>query len=672
MKKAVTKTKSLKREFSQLRKTLSFKVACSALIVSFLAIISLLYFAHHEYPEKDAEFSLTKTQYGIEHELDLFLHKNGELAARPELIEAVASQDLDKIASLLAFNADERGIPLVGVANKSGVMLARSKANNKIGDNFFLNNALGRKMMQTGEGAAAVEISTIDARLPVLASGQFIYKDGQKIGALFFGYAADETYAKYFAKTYLPQGVELAFYTKDFGLSGASVKRQIGRDLLAQFLRPEIDILHTNLATRFALLPDLRLFILQNLWLPGSEASSSGIMIFTPLRYVYVVTVLGALIPLALFFIILFLLHRNLKRKEKYSWLSSPLTIIFVVVYVVSCLAFAIAFYNRFIAFKVHPFPLYNSILRFQPEGGVYDRRFAQRMSVMLDTGGEAINAIRLALSYNPKELKIQSIDMDRSVCQNFIITEHNSESGKIVMECIIPNPGFKGNSAVVTDLYLRPQEAVGQSSLHFLEESQVLANDGLATNVLRMSVDSTLRFDTSDLLDSQKSLVLFSPTHPNPERWYSKRSVDLSWAPFLPASLEGAAPSVPPIHKTVYSDGVHTFTVQAKNANGELISGSITARVDTSPPEKLELKASENRIKPGGLVRFTATGSDSMSGLQRVFYLKINDEIFFPIGSEVYIPFPQAGNYTITLRAYDKAGNYRDVSQKIIVKRYQ
>jgi hypothetical protein len=345
----------------------------------------------------------------------------------------------------------------------------------------------------------------------------------------------------------------------------------------------------------------------------------------------------------------------------------------------VSCLAFIFAFYNRFIEFKNRPFPLYNSILRFQPEGGVFDRRFAQRMSVMLDTGGESVNAIRLSLSYNPDELKIQSVDMDRSVCKNFIISEHNSESGKIVMECIIPKPGFKGNSAVVTDLYLKPQEGVTQSSLHFLEDSQVLADDGLATNVLRMAVDSTLRFDNSDSLDKQQSLVVFSPTHPNPERWYSKRTVDLSWAPFLPASIKAATqshdasdPELPPIHKTVTSDGVHTFTIEAKNSTGELISGSVTARVDTTPPEKLELKASETRIKPGGLVRFTATGEDSMSGLQRVFYLKINDEIFFPIGSEMYVPFPQAGKYTITLRAYDKAGNYRDVSKKILVKRYQ
>ncbi len=679
MKKNIKKSKSLKLEFSQLRKTVSFKVASTALLVSFLAIISLVYFAHHKYPQKNAQISLEKTQLGISQELEKFLNKNAELVTQPGLVDAVASENLDEISKYLSFAIDERGAPLVAVANKNGVVLGRSKNNNKIGDNFFLNNALGRKMIQTGEGVVAVEISTIDARLPVLASGQFIYKDGEKVGALFFGYAADETYAKYFAKTYLPAGVELAFYTKDFGLSGSSVKRQVGRDLLAQFLRPELDILQTNFASRFALLPGLRLFILQNLWLPGSEESPSGAVIFTPLPYVYIVTVLSALVPLALFFIILYLIHRHLKRKEKNSWLSSPLTIVFVVVYFVSCLAFVFAFYNRFIEFKVRPFPLYNSILRFQPEGGVFDRRFAQRMSVMLDSGGEAINAIRLSLSYNPEELKIQSVDMDRSICQNFIISEHNSETGKISMECIIPNPGFKGNSAVVTDLYLKPQDGVEQSSLHFLEDSQVLANDGLATNVLRMMVDSTLRFDSSDLLDTQQSIVVFSPTHPNPERWYSKRSVALSWAPTLPASITAVAQShtasplaLPPMFKTVTQDGVHTFTLEAQNKNGQLISKSITARVDSTPPEKLELKASETRVKPGGLVRFTATGSDSMSGLQRVFYLKINDEIFFPIGSEIYIPFPQSGNYTITLRAYDKAGNHRDVSKKIIVKRYQ
>ncbi len=300
-------------------------------------------------------------------------------------------------------------------------------------------------------------------------------------------------------------------------------------------------------------------------------------------------------------------------------------------------------------------------------------------MSVILDSGGEAINAMRLVLSYNPNELKVQSVDMDRSICEHFILSEHNSVSGKIVMECIIPNPGFKRNGGIVTDLFFKPLPGVKQSSIHFLEDSEVLANDGLATNVLRMAVDSTIRFEDSILIGEQKSLTLFSSTHPNPERWYSKKTVSLSWAPNIEAKLLAEKAShdmnsatAPPLQTTVQSDGIHHFTIEGRNQAGELMRGQVTARIDTMPPEELTLSASETKIKPGGLVRFEAKGKDFLSGLQRVFYLKINDEIFFPIGDQIHIPFPQAGTYTITLRAYDRAGNYRDVSKKISVKRYQ
>ncbi len=650
-----------------------------ALAASLVASLVLLYVGYSYYPRFVSENNLERVRSGVVQEFEYIRAKGEMYAASPDLAAAVAAEDTAALSRLIVSRTDERGAQLVVTTNKQGNVINRAKNTNSIGDNFFLNNPLGRKVAHSGADAASVEVRSIDPRLAIFSSGHYIYQNDEKVGALFIGYETDDVYARHIAQSYLPENTQIAFYTKDNGLHGTSITRPIGKEVLARYLRPELDIVKTDLETRLVRMPDYRLFIVQNVWLPGAEESTTGLLIFTPLPYIYLIMLLSFIVPLIFFLLLLTLCHREFLHPKKLHLFSTPAIVISVVVYLISVITLLLSFYNTFLPFQATQYPLYNSTLRFQPEGGVFDRRLPQRISVLLDSGGESINAIRLSLEYNPSELKIQSVDMDRSLCEHFILSEHNSQTGRIEMECIISNPGFKGTSAVVTDLFFKAEDHTSLSALRFLEDSQVLANDGLGTNVLRMAINSTIRFEDGQALANEDRLIVFSPTHPNPERWYSKKTVFISWAPSIIGNVSfdeeqmNTNPfGLPPLRIVVPKEGEHNLSVRARNTSGKEIAGAIKVRVDSTPPEVLTLSASETKIKPGGLVRFTAAGSDSLSGLQRVFYLKINNEIFFPIGSEIQIPFPEVGNYTITLRAYDKAGNYRDVSKKITVRRYQ
>ena len=655
-------------------------IAISSLALALIAAAFIFCLVYKFYPANKAAHNLEKVRTGFSQEIESFLETSRELGNNPEIASALANDDTEAVSRLLAAKINERGTRLIAATNQQGTVLARTRSTNTIGDNFFINNPLGRKLSQSGEDAFAFQGNTTNPRQLILLTGHVVYQEQEKVGALFLGYSTDDTYARYFVQKYLPPASHLVFYTNEYGLSGASVEMPIGKELLNRYIKPELDLLKEDYGTRLVRLPDHRLFIVQNLMLPGAEDSLGGVLIFTPLPYWFLYFTLGFLVPLLFLLAVLwFVRYRTFLKKKKTLHFFEHLSVSLVAVYSLACVLAMLLLYASFFNFKIKPYPLYNSILRFQPEGGVFDRRFAQRISVMLDSGGEAINAIRLSLQYNPDELRVQSIDMDRSICEHFIVSNHNSQTGQIEMECIIPNPGFKGSSAVVSDLFFKAEPNTTFTSLRFLDDSQVLANDGLATNVLRMAVNSTIKFADGQAIADQNKLIVFSPTHPNPERWYSKRTVFLSWAPsilgeIIPDGMShtGKMALLPPIKKIVNQDGRHKFTIQAKNERGEIISGEYSVNIDKTPPEELFLSASETKIKPGGLVRFTASGKDSLSGLQRVFYLKINDEIFFPIGSEIHIPFPEAGTYNVTLRAYDKAGNYRDVSQKIIVRRYQ
>ncbi len=577
------------------------------------------------------------------------------------------SKELNSLSAEIDRERMARGTFSVKATDLDGVVLVRSQVLNVLGDNAFVNTAIGRQMTQLDRTIASVEAGGLDPRNLIFSSGRFVRQEKERVGAIFTTQLVDNNYALTFRDLYLSSDTQIAFYTKDHGLSGTSITRPEGLKLITRFVRPELDVIREEHGRRLIHLADGRFFIVQNMWLPGSEESVGGVLVFTPLKHAYAIAAISFILPIFIFLVIAYLLRASLHRRGRsFHWFHETV-VGCLIVYCVSAVLCAVSFYTFVPTLTPQEYPLYNSIMRFQPEGGVFDSRFEQRVSVVLDSGGESISAIRLSLNYDPEALSVQSVDMERSICRYFIINEHNSQTGHIDMECIIPKPGFNGNSAIVADLFFKPRNSVAQTSIRFSEESRVLADDGLATDVLRMTVDSTLRFSDVSTQGTQKSLTVFSPTHPNPERWYSRQNIYLSWVPTL-TSTEG----IPPLKKQVLSDGIHNFTVKAKNSAGEEISGALKVRVDTTPPEELTLLASETRIKPGGLVRFTASGKDSLSGLQRVFYLKINDEIFFPIGTEIHIPFPKAGTYTITLRAYDQAGNHRDVSQKIFVKRYQ
>ncbi len=640
------------------------------------AILVLLYGIYHQYPETVAARNAVALREGLALELAYLSGQGNEVARLPEVIEAIRTENTDALNTILPRERDARGIGLLGAANRDGIIISRTRSTRVIGDNAFQNGPVGRALVQRRNEVASVEQSTIDPRQILLNTGRFVYADGAQVGALFVNRLADDEFARYVAKEYLA-GSELIFYTNEYGIYGSSFTHPGDMEVIRSYVMPDSDIINNPKGEGFLRLSNGHLYLVKNYIFPGLESSPGGVVVFTELPDILAVAGLGCFLPPLAFMFILFVVRR--RRGKKDGIICSPTLAFFLIPYVLVYTIFVLALYNHFPQVKSRVYPLYNSVLRLLPDGGVFDPRFSQRITAVIDSGGEAINAIKVSLAYNPAELVFESFDTERSICEYIITADHDPISGSLDFECIIPDPGFAGDSAVVLDAYFTPVPGASSASVVFRDDSQILANDGLATDVLRMAAGTSIRFEKDILSPDAARLGVFASSHPNPAHWYPSRDVLLSWLPSLPGTVlpdehaHTAGPfGAPPISKSADSDGVHTFTVEAPNSLGKLVRGSVTVRIDTQPPEELELLASETTVKPGGLVRFTATGSDSLSGLQRTFYLKINDEIFFPIGKEIYIPFPESGVYTVTLRAYDQAGNFRDVSRKIQVGYYQ
>ena len=209
MKHTITKKKFL--PFKQK----SFRFALLAIVVSVLLSSTVIYIAFHTLPERDASLNLQKAQQGINKELQTFAQEGATLANTPGLADALTAQDSTTINSLLVQKTNERGTKVVAVANANGFVIDRTSVAKKVGDNFFLNNPLGREMVKTDANNVDIGISTVDPRLVTIASGNFVQQGDKKVGALFSGYLANDTYASFFAKQYFKPGTFSLFIPRN-------------------------------------------------------------------------------------------------------------------------------------------------------------------------------------------------------------------------------------------------------------------------------------------------------------------------------------------------------------------------------------------------------------------------------------------------------------------------
>ena len=86
------------------------------------------------------------------------------------------------------------------------------------------------------------------------------------------------------------------------------------------------------------------------------------------------------------------------------------------------------------------------------------------------------------------------------------------------------------------------------------------------------------------------------------------------------------------------------------------------------TPPTITAMKISKDTVTAGEVVRFSFGAEDSVSGVQKNYYVNISNNLFLPVGQELFVPFLTEGDQTIVLRVYDNAGNYIDKSQTIHV----
>ncbi len=333
---------------------------------------------------------------------------------------------------------------------------------------------------------------------------------------------------------------------------------------------------------------------------------------------------------------------------------------------------------------ELGPTPLaYNSTLSLLPGSGVLNLGEPQRIAIQLTTGGDAINAVQTTVVYDPQKVTITEILTTDSFCQLFPVKTINATIGEATIGCGLPTPGFSEATGTVAVLSLGLNQA-GTVSLG-LKDSLVLANDGLGTNVLRSTtgaeyqVTDSLQTTTvlaqgSGMLTVAPILSVTSPTHPDPEQWYKSRDVQFVWTATsgyqyvyhfdqLPALVPDSSfiAAVSPLTVTAPADGVFYFHMATKKAGVVQSIYDRPVRVDTAPPQTVNLSASQTEIKVGEIVQLVSSGQDDTSGVQSAFYLREGSGSPLFIGANHSHTFSDPGEHILVLQAFDNAGNYSE-----------
>jgi len=328
--------------------------------------------------------------------------------------------------------------------------------------------------------------------------------------------------------------------------------------------------------------------------------------------------------------------------------------------------------------------------LYLSPGSGTFFIGSTFDVSIFVNTKGNNVNAVKVDLKFDPRILQIASPTAGKSFISVWISQPtYSNITGTASFQGGIPSPGINTSSGLVSTITFRAI-APGETTVSFLDSSQVLLNDGEGTNILSSLGGGVYKI----VIPPPEGPKVFSPTHPDQNKWYKNNNPSFSWekeegVTDFSYSINHSFYEVPDnisegSHTSVsYSDledGIWYFHIKAKKGNAWGGVSHYIVQIDTTPPAAFTLAFEPFLRSPlmtskEPIVSFITT--DSLSGLDH-YELKVIDltEIsekkgtgfFVEVTSPYKLPALPLGEYEIIVRAFDKALNFQDSPQKIEV----
>lgn len=321
--------------------------------------------------------------------------------------------------------------------------------------------------------------------------------------------------------------------------------------------------------------------------------------------------------------------------------------------------------------------------LYFSPSSGNFSVGDILDVSVLVNTQGQEINNADALINFPTGLLDIISVNKSGSVFSLWVEEPAFSNSaGTITFNGGLPTPGFNGAAGKIVNVVFRVRSE-GTASL-FFSSATVRANDGYGTNILQTREQAQFNLISEErpaitppiILGTPQAPNIYSPTHPDSNKWYAKKTATFTWpisadvtaVKLLVGKIPVANPIVlyiPPLSsKTVdnFKDGVWYFHANLKNSSGWGKTNHFRFNIDTTKPDKFDIRVVDREDPTDLRVRFVFDAHDEMSGIDH-YNIQINSEDYsewrYIDGNSIFeTPALNSGAHIITVDAVDKAGN--------------
>jgi hypothetical protein len=322
------------------------------------------------------------------------------------------------------------------------------------------------------------------------------------------------------------------------------------------------------------------------------------------------------------------------------------------------------------------------------PSSGTFTVGSTFDVNIFLNTEGKPVNTVSAVLNFPADKMQLVSPTVSQSIISVWTAQPiFNNQTGLIKIVGGMPG-GINVQSGLITTLTFRVKQVSDSAIVKFSDQSRVLANDGKGTDVLDGVQNGVYKL----ILPPPQGPIVTSQTHPDQSKWYANSNIILQWASTSPIErysyiLDQDPAGVPDdisegTNTTVsyknIDDGVHYFHIKSSRDG---IWGGITSfsiNIDSQPPAEFtpDFIPSGRTSSKNQIINFQT--SDTYSG---VSYYEIktiplspsslvpgNDNGFFIEATSPYQMNLDIGRYDIIVRAYDKAGNYRETTSRLSV----
>lgn len=319
----------------------------------------------------------------------------------------------------------------------------------------------------------------------------------------------------------------------------------------------------------------------------------------------------------------------------------------------------------------------YAASIYMSPGSGTYAVGATVSVSVRVNTAGQAVNTGEATISYSADTLELISASQGAT----FSLAAPDSpkrSAGSVYFGGGIPSPGYTGSAGVLGTLNFRIKNTgVGTVSV---TSGKTLLNDGFGTDAYTGATGARFTLVSSAAPTPFSAPTISSPTHPDQNRWYATSSPVFTWT--LPQGgnavsfvFDTNANTVPDAQDdqaggnamafSNIADGASYFHIRARVGGVFGATSHYRVQIDATPPEKFALNVATD---VNGIPTVSFETTDAGSGIAR-YELRVDEELVEENATSPYeLSSISRGKHTVTVVAYDHAGNAQEASASIFV----